>query len=108
MRETCVHAAIANIFALLDGKKLPSGFTLGETPQEEILRPAAFDTTGQCESRETSPHTKIPISRPSLNYVGERKVPYLWPRSNSNSWPVSEIWKLPQGIQTDTVNCEAS
>ena len=56
VRWTCVHAAIANIFALLDGKKLPSGFALGETPQEQILRPAALHTTGQCESRETSLH----------------------------------------------------
>ena len=34
-----------------------------ETPQEQNLRPAALHTTGQCESRETSLHTNIPISR---------------------------------------------
>ena len=48
---------------------------LGETPQEQILRPAALHTTGQCESRETCLHTNIPISRAPLNYAGERKSP---------------------------------
>ena len=66
VRWTCVHAAIANIFALLDGKKLP---------QEQILRPAALHTTGECESRETRLHTNIPISRAPLNYAGERESP---------------------------------
>ena len=70
-----MHAAIANIFALLDGKKVPSGFALGETPQEQILRLAALHTTGQCESRETRHHTNIPISRAPLNYAGERGSP---------------------------------
>ena len=62
-------------FALLDGKKLPSGFALGETPQEQILRPAALHNTEQCESRKTSLHTNIPISRDPLNYAGERESP---------------------------------
>ena len=56
-------------------KKLPSGSALGEIPQEQILRPAALHTTGQCESRETSLHTNIPISPAPLNYAGERESP---------------------------------
>ena len=66
--------SLPTCFALLR-KKLPSGSALGETPQEQILRPAALHTTGQCESRETSLHTNIPISRAPLNYAGERESP---------------------------------
>ena len=52
--------SLPTFFALLR-KKLPSGSALGETPQEQILRRAALHTTGQCESRETSLHSNLPI-----------------------------------------------
>ena len=66
--------SLPTFFALLR-KKLLSGSALGETPQKQILRPAALHTTGQCESRETSLHTNIPISRAPLNYAGESESP---------------------------------
>ena len=69
-----VLRSLPTFFAMLR-KKLPSGSALGETPQEQIMRPAALHTTGQCESREISIYTNIPISRAPLNYVGGRESP---------------------------------
>ena len=68
-RGNCQH------FCTVGREEIAQWLALGETPQEQILRPAALHTTGQCESRETRLHTNIPSSRAPLNYAGERESP---------------------------------